>query len=231
MKKWMGAFFTSAAVALGGCAGTPQQNIDLAPGSLSAQSGRIGIAMTPMPKVDTMFPGADCLLCMATTAVANATLTSYTQTLPVDDLTRLPQEAADLLRKKGVNVIVLGEAIQLDSLPDWNTASPNVAKKDFSSIKKKYGVDKLLVMEVNTLGIWRHYSSYFPTGEPYAILQGAGYLVNLNNNTYEWYSRIRNAKTSEGGKWDEPPAFPGLTNAYFQVIENSKDMYLKPFKN
>lgn len=230
MKNGISAFLTTAVIALSGCAGTPQPNVELAPGILSAQSGRVGIAITPIPKVDTQFPGADCLLCIAAASIANTTLTSYTQTLPTDDLIKLPQEVADLIRKKGINVMLLDENLKLENLSDWNTASPNVAKKDFTSLKKKYGIDKLLVVEVNTLGIWRNYSSYFPTGEPYAILQGASYLVNLNNNTYEWYSRIRNVKTSEG-KWDEPPTFPGLTNAYFQVIETSRDMNLKPFKN
>ena len=86
------------------------------------------------------------------------------------------------------------------------------------------------VMEVNTLGIRRNYSAYFPTGEPSAVLHGAGYIVNLNNNMYEWYSGVHNTKNSDG-KWDEPPTFPGLTNAYFQVVETSKDNFLKPFKN
>lgn len=230
MKKGIGVFFLTAVIGLSGCAGTPQQNVDLAPGALSAQSGRLGIAMTTMPKVDTMFPGADCLLCMATASLANSTLTSYTQTLPTEDLTKMKQEAADLIRKKRVNVTLIEDSLNLENLPAWNAEAHNVAKKDFVSLKQKYGIDKLLVMEVSSLGIRRNYSAYFPTGEPYAILQGAGYLVNLNNNTYEWYTRIHTVKTSEG-KWDEPPAFPGLTNAYFQVIEISKDNYLKPLKN
>lgn len=230
MKNWIGGFLATVVIALSGCAGTPQQNVELAPGALSAQWGRLGIAMTTMPKVDTYFPGADCLLCLATASLANSTLTSYTQTLPTEDLIKLKQEAADLIRKKGINVRLIEENLHLENLPAWNTEVPNVAKKDFVSLKNKYGIDKLLVMEVSSLDIRRNYSAYFPTGEPYAILQGAGYLVNLNNNTYEWYSRIHTVKNSDS-KWDEPPAFPGLTNAYFQVIEISKDNYLKPFKN
>lgn len=229
MRNGLGVFLLAAVLGLSGCAGTPQQNVELAPNVLSAQSGRLGIAMTPMPKVDTMFPGADCLLCIAAASLANSTLTSYTQTLPTEDLVKMKQEAADLLRKKGVNVTLIEESLNLDNLPTWNTPAPNVAKTDFLSLKSKYGIDKLLVLDVSSLGIRRNYSSYFPTGEPYAILQGAGYLVNLNNNTYEWYTRVHNVKTSEG-KWDEPPSFPGLTNAYFQVIERSKDVYLQPFR-
>ena len=229
MKLGIGSILLAVVFALTGCAGTPQPNLDLAPNSLSSQSGRLGIVMSAMPKVDTFFPGADCLLCIAAASLANTTLTSYTQTLPTEDLTRLKNEVAELIRKKGVDVMVIDENLKIESLPAWHTEAINVSKKDFTSLKKTYGVDKLLVMEVNSLGIWRNYSAYFPTGEPYAVLHGAGYLVNLNNNTYEWYTRVHNVKTSEG-KWDEPPAFPGLTNAYFQVIELSRDVYLKPFK-
>ena len=32
------------------------------------------------------------------------------------------------------------------------------------------------------------------------------------------------------GAWDEPAKFPGLTNAYFQVVELGKDEVLRPFK-
>jgi hypothetical protein len=38
------------------------------------------------------------------------------------------------------------------------------------------------------------------------------------------------AKGSDG-PWDESPSFPGLTNAYFQVLEMGKDAFLKPFNN
>lgn len=230
MNNWMGIILIAGVITLSGCAGTPQQNLDLAPGVLSAQTGRLGIVMTSMPKVDTFFPGADCLLCMATASLANTTLTAYTQTLPTEDLTKLKQEVADLIQKRGIKVTVIEESLNLDNLPKWSVEAPNVARKDFVSLKQKYGVDKLLVMQVNILGIRRNYAAYFPTGEPTAVLEGAGYIVNLNNNVYEWYSWVSNTKNSDG-KWDEPPSFPGLTNAYFQVVETSKDNFLKPFKN
>lgn len=230
MKNKLTVLLAAAVIVLSGCAGTPQPNVELSPGVLSAQSGRLGIAMTALPKVDTAFPGADCLLCLATASLANTTLSSYTHTLPTDDLTQLKQEIAELIRKKGTSVTIIEESLNLESLAKWNTEAPNVAKKDFVSLKQKYDIDKLLVIEVNTLGIHRNYSAYFPTGVPYATLGGAGYIVNLNNNTYEWFSRVYNSKNSDGN-WDEPPAFPGLTNAYFQVIETSKDNFRKPFIN
>ena len=36
------------------------------------------------------------------------------------------------------------------------------------------------------------------------------------------------ARSSEG-PWDEPPKFPGLSNAYFQTVELGRDTFLQPF--
>jgi hypothetical protein len=37
--------------------------VALSPAALNATDMRIGVAMSALPKVDTTFPGADCLLC------------------------------------------------------------------------------------------------------------------------------------------------------------------------
>jgi hypothetical protein len=105
---------------------------------------------------------------------------------------------------------------------------PNTARKDFSALKKKHNLDKILVINISSLGIWRNYSAYIPNGDPKAVVKGQGYLVNLKSNTYDWYQPVDVAK-SAGGKWDEEPKFPGLTNAYFQAIELGKDVFLKTF--
>ena len=81
---------------------------------------------------------------------------------------------------------------------------------------------------INTLGFIRTYSSYFPTSDPKGTIGGAGYLINLSNNLYEWYQPV-NVTRSADTTWDEPPKFPGLTNAYFQVIELGKGVFLNPF--
>jgi hypothetical protein len=114
-------------------------------------------------------------------------------------------------------------------MPDVRSETPNVAKKDFSSLRKKYNIDKLLVVDIKTLGFIRTYSAYFPTSDPKGWLSGAGYIVNLSNNTYEWYLPVFVTRGTDKN-WDEPPAFPGLTNAYFQVLEIGKDTFLRPFK-
>lgn len=214
-------------VALTGCAAPPQTPIPLATTTLN-NSARIGVVMTALPPVEMNLPGAGCLLCMAAASVANSSLSTHTKTLPYEDLPKLKSQVAQALGKKAKDVVVIDAALDLTTLPDAASKGPNLATKDFSSLQKKLGVDKLLVIEIKAVGMERVYSGYIPTGAPLSVLDGAGYLVNLGNNTYEWYKPVRVTRAADGN-WDEPPKFPGLTNAYFQVLEMGKDEFVKPF--
>lgn len=217
------------AIFLTACATVPPQSpVELKDSAIGVKGGRIGVAMATLPKIDTEFPGADCLLCIAAASTANSTLTAHTQKLPYEELLKLKNAVADALRKKGTDVTVIPDDIKTDDLADFAARGLNVAKKDFSSLKQKYQIDRLVVFQISALGMRRNYSSYIPTSDPKAALKGTGYLVNLANNTYEWYHSVNIVKSTDGA-WDEPPNFPGLTNAYFQVLELGKDSFLEPF--
>lgn len=219
---------SAALLALGGCATKPQEPVVFAPTKISNPAVRVGVAMAPLPKVDTYFPGASCLLCLAAASVANSSLTSHTQKLPFNELANVKNEIADLLKKKGVNVKVIADPLVVADLPSFKSDAANMARKDFTSLKAKYDVDKLVVINIVTLGMWRTYSAYFPTSSPQAAVAGSGFMVNLADNAYDWYEPISFYRSAEGA-WDEPPNFPGLTNSYYQAIEATKDTLKKPF--
>lgn len=223
-----GFIFLALAFVLGGCAGPKQLPVDLDQDSLATKSGRIGVASTALPKVDTYLPGAGCLLCYAVAAAANSSLTTYANTLPYEDLPKLKDLIADQLRKKGLQVVVIPEDIKIDALEDYKSETPNTARKNYSPLQKKYNIDRVLVVSIQSLGFIRTYSSYVPTSDPKGTLEGTGYIVNLTNNLYEWYLPV-NITRSADKNWDEPPKFPGLTNTYFQVLELGKDAFLGPF--
>jgi hypothetical protein len=130
------------------------------------------------------------------------------------------------MRKKGLAVVILPDPLDLNALGETASSTPNAAKRDFTPLKQKHGVDKLVVVNVEALGVQRSYSAYIPTGAPYAFLRVAGYMVDLRSNTYDWYQPVQVFRTAEGGRWDEPPTYPGLTNAYYQALETSKDRLL-----
>jgi hypothetical protein len=210
------------------CASVPQPPLSFTQQSVGAQAGKVGVVMTALPKVDTQFPGAFCLLCLATASLANTTLTSYANTLPYEDIPKFKQMVADSLKKRGTDVLLIEESLDLSTLDSSSDSTPNMALKRFGPLQQKYNVDRLVVIDIGALGFERPYAAYVPTGDPKAYLRGSGYLVNLRNNMLEWFYPL-NVNKGTDKTWDEPPKFPGLTNAYFQVLEIAKDNLLKEF--
>jgi hypothetical protein len=221
------ALATLAAFILGGCA-TPQLPVQMAKETLAPQLGKIGIAMGPIPKADTYFPGVSCLLCLGTASIANAKLTAHTQTLSGEDLLKLKGEISSLLGEQRIQTQIIEETFDIQALPDFKGKETNIARKDFTTLRAKYNIDKLIVITINRLGFRRTYYAYTPTSDPQGALEGIGYMVDLASNRYEWYwpvSVFRNA----AGNWDEPPQFPNLTDAYFRAMEAGKKEFMKPF--
>lgn len=218
------------AFVLGGCAVTPpQQPLAMQPTSLKAEAGRIGVAMSNVPKVDTRFPGADCLLCIAAASAMNSSLTDHIRTLPPEEVPALKDRAAELIKAKGGTPVAIATAVDVSALPSFSSDAPNVARKDFRSLKDKHQVDKLLMIQLDTIGVVRNYSSYVPNGEPKAVFSGTAYLVDLKTNALEWYHPVSIVKAADGN-WDESPKFPRMTNAFFQALEQGKDEVLRPLQ-
>ena len=214
---------------LTGCASKPQLPVSIADGALKADAGRIGVAMTAVPKVDTQFPGAGCLLCLAAASAMNSSLTDHVRTLPPEDVAGLKDRAAALIKAKGATPVVFPDPLQAQALPDFSGTEPNAARKDFRVLRDKMQVDKLLLIAVDTIGVHRTYSAYVPTAEPKAVFKGTALLVNLKTNQLEWYHSFNVVKAADGA-WDESPKFPRMTNAYFQALELGKDEALRPLQ-
>lgn len=216
---------------LAGCAGPVQQPVNLAADYFSsgkAKTGRIGVVMSELPKPDTQFPGAGCLLCLAVANGAHSALTKEVQTFSTDELKPLPAALVAALKKQGLDAVLIAEPLKVADLPDLGASDPtNKARKNYGALKTKHGVDRLLVIHITNLGVWRSYSAYVPTDVPKAVLYGNVQLVELGSHALEWYLPLNLSRAAEGA-WDEPPKFPGLSNAYYQVLESGMDMVKKP---
>lgn len=229
IARW-GLIATAAAV-LTACVTPPQQPVALAPETLAAApSLRIGVMMSAVPKADTSFPGAGCLLCLATANVMHSSLNEHVKTLPSSDLDKLKAQTIQLLRKRGAQVVEISDTFNPEALPDAKAEGPNLARKDFTALGKKHGVDKLVVIELEFVGITRQFSSYVPTAVPKATVRGRTFMVNTSSNGYDWYMPL-NVEKAADGEWDEAPKFPGLTNAYYQSLELAKDSVTSPLRN
>lgn len=222
----------AAAIFLGGCATPPQQRIELADNyfvSGKAKQGKIGVVMVELPKPDTAFPGANCLLCLGVANGMHSSLNKEVQTFSTTELQPLPRDVVALLKKQGLDAVLIDEPLKIEALPDLNAGDAvNKSRKNFTSLKAKYKVDRLLVVHFTALGVWRSYSAYVPTDPPKAVVVGNASLIDLATHSLDWYLPVTVSRAAEG-EWDEPPKFPGLTNAYYQVLETSMDAIKKPF--
>lgn len=219
-----------AAALLAGCATPPQQPINLASDYMSsgkAKQGRVGVVMAELPKPDTQFPGAGCLLCIAVANVAHSSLNKEVQAFSTEELKPLPGQLVELLRKQGIDAVLLTDPLKVADLPDMTGDNTNKSRKSFSALKSKHQLDRLLVVNITSLGVARSYSAYVPTDVPRAVLNGTASLIDLSTHSLEWYVPLNLSRAAEGA-WDEPK-FPGLTNAYYQVLETGMDTVKKPF--
>jgi hypothetical protein len=214
---------------LSGCATVSTTPVALAKESISATGGKIGVAMSKIPAPNTYFPGASCLLCIGVAEMAHNKLSAYVKTLPTQDLAAVKQAVFEQLKLRGANAVLITEDVNLTDLPANSATGENLPYRDFRALKAKYGIDRIFLISVDSFGVNRPYAAYVPTGVPIVELSGSANIVDLSTNTYNWYLPLRTQRTADGA-WDEPPKFPGLSNAYYQVIELTKDAVLDPLK-
>jgi len=214
----------AVAVSLAACQTTPQNPVALTKENLAAQKGKVAVAVR-VASPDLYLPGASCLLCIGVATMANSSLNKYSKTLKTDELVAVKGEIVALLRKKGVDAVALDGQIDLDKLPDLKLGT-NMATKDYSAVAK--GVDHLVVINVQQVGFVRNYAAYVATSDAKATVTGYAFMVDMKTNAYEWFDRLLVTRSADG-VWDEGPTFPGLTNAYFQSIEQAKDQVKAPF--
>ncbi len=221
----------SASLMLAGCATTPPQDpISLAPDwDQTARSGRVGVLVSAIPKPDTEFPGAGCLLCIGVASAMHSTLTTHVRTLAADELKPLQADLVAQLKSRGIDAVAIEEPLKLVDLPALQTTEPlNKSPKDFSRFKAPYNVTRLLVVDIGSVGIWRSFSGYVPTETPRAVVNGSAFVVDLASHRLEWLHKLEVRRSAEGA-WDEPPKFPGLTNAYYQALDAALEEIKKPF--
>lgn len=212
------------AISLAACQTAPQKPISLTKESLAAKKGRVAVAVRAA-KPDLYLPGAGCLLCLGAATIANSSLNTYAKTLKTDELLQVKTELVELMRKKGIDAVALDGQIDLDKLPDLKLGT-NMATKDYAAVAK--GFDHLVVINVQQVGFVRTYAAYVPTSDAKATVSAFAFMVDMKTNAYEWFDQLSITRSAEGA-WDEAPSFPGLTNAYYQVVEQTKDRVKAPF--
>jgi len=226
--KYLSVLLSICVLFVTGCASVPQQQaVDLNLNAVPKQQ-KIGVYVSPIPKISTSFPGASCLLCLGAAAIANSSLTKQVETFQAEELAKTSSTVIEQLKAKGYDVVTISTLIPEKKLPKVKPVVGSTISRNYAGYKTQYGVDQLLVVNFLTVGVVRQYSSYIPNGAPQATVNAQFYMIDVERNAYSLYAPINIVKSADG-EWDAPPVFPAMTNAFYQSEEAAVDLLKKPF--
>ncbi|MGD2119166.1 MAG: hypothetical protein PVG66_12455 [Chromatiales bacterium] len=214
-----------ALLLLVGCASVPQPPVPLTNDYWEKNDPQLGIYVKPLEKPQFYMEGDVRLLDYAVNAAVMSPVTSHFESLEVTDYDVLREDIKQYFSDQGKQVKLLVDDLKISDLSNYSDPDKEdtvyFAKKDYTGLKKKYGIDHLLVVIPERVGLARPYQGFIPMGEPRAIFEVKGELVDLETNQLLWYAEISRDNFSSG-VWDEPPTYPGLTNGFYAALEAIK---------
>jgi len=210
---------------LAGCATTQQPSVPLKSDFWSDSNHQVGVYVKSIDKPELYMEGDVRLLDYAINAAAMSTVTEHFESLDVSDYETLRSDIYKRLVEEGMHAVVLRDEMTIDDMPGFEDPDKDdtvyYAEKDYSAFKKKYGIDKLIVVVPKRVGLARPYYGFVPTGDPRAVFELHGELIDLGTNQLIWYTDVSEENYASGA-WDEPPKYPGLTDRFYASLEKAK---------
>jgi len=210
---------------LTGCA-SPQLPIALEDTLWSERDKTIGVAIVELPKPTVQLTGNQGLLDLAINTGLAAGLRSKVETWELAGMETVPQQLVDDLNSRGYKAKVLSP-IKLSDFKE-SGAKLGYAKHDFTPLRQQQ-VDKLILISLHVAGTQRSYYSVIPTSDPLTQVGGLTQVIDLTDNRLAFFQPFASIRAADG-EWDEGPDYPNLTNAFYQVLDESEQSILAPFR-
>ncbi|RMV78458.1 hypothetical protein ALP05_01569 [Pseudomonas caricapapayae] len=224
--RTLAAMTLLAFLALTGCAHV-QPPVPLDQQFWNAKEPTIGVAITVVPQPVLALTGNQGLLDLAINTGVNSKLSGNVEKWQVRDLNTLPDVIVAKLQAKGYKVKRINEPVDLKIYKEVSFRE-GYTVRDFTPIKATYGVDRLLLVNVQVTGATRSYYSVVPTSVPMAQVGGQGMLVDLSDNKLLWFKPFTAVQAAQG-EWDEP-TYANLTNAFYQAMDMSRQQMITAFE-
>lgn len=221
MKRLALALVLVATALFAGCATAPPP-VHFEQSYWSHKPESLGIVIVKMPKPGTLKMGNQGLLDLAINSAMADSLTKHVNSLSLDDFREAGQVIATHFSKHGVPTKLIPEELDLATVPKVQKPADGFAKLNFASLKAKYGVDQLIVLQVNAAGTIRSYYGFIPTSAPQGYFSCNGLLVDLNDNKLLWTAAALQQVPVED-PWDQAPeSYPHITSAFYRALETAK---------
>jgi len=221
-KTIKSALLITFALVLSACGSTPQPTVELQTNKVGSDKNVAFAYIAPTDSTATThIYGASCLLCYGVASALTSSLDTHLEsTIDATELNALKELVIQEYRQHNGDLKVVTLDMPINKLKKFK-GELGFAERDFRPLQKSLNSDVLIVLELYEHGAYRSFSNYVPNGDPQGYILGKLYTVDLSSNAYIQYLLI-DQKVQPEGEWDEPSAFPGVTNAYYQAIENAK---------
>ena len=216
-------------VALTGCV-TTEPVVSLAGNYYeeSSQEETTVVLIGEIPAAQLLFPGADCLLCIAAAKTMHTSLNDHVKSLDLNDFQGIGPKVLSGLSQQGIKASRYSDPSILKDLEKYPgySSKENFAKLDYRPLQEQLKGDYLLLIEILGGGIKRNFASYIPTAEPVGFFNARVALVNLTSNEYA-LNRVFNQEVSSDGEWKDSPSYPALTTSLYQAITDAENAILE----
>lgn len=225
MTRLFGALAILALTTLAGCATQGPVQLDRSYWEHKPQT--VGVVVAVMPQAGTLKMGNQGLLDMAINSAVADPLTQHLRSLSMDQFRESGQVIATFFSKQGVAAKIIPADLDLKALPKVQQKEDGFATRDFTALKAKYGVDQLVVLEVQAAGTIRNYYGFIPTGAPQGYFSCRGSLIDLSNNKLLW-TAVGVQTVPIEKPWDQPSdSYPNVTTAFYRALEGAKTMMVE----
>lgn len=226
MKRLTLALMLLSTVVFAGCA-TVQQPVHLDQSYWSHKPASLGVVIVKMPKPGTLKMGAQGLLDIGINGMMADSLTKHLNGMSMDDFREAGQVIANHFSKHGVPAKFIPEELDIATLAKVKNPENGFARLDYSALKAKYGVEQLVVLQVNAAGTIRNYYGFIPTSAPQGYFSCNGSLVDLSNNKLLWTAGAVQQVPIED-PWDQASeSYPHVTTAFYRALETAKTTMVK----
>jgi hypothetical protein len=184
----------------------------------------VGVNLEGPEKPQFYIEGNVGALDYVTIQAATHNLQKFFEKQEIDELTTVQDTLVENFETQGFVVKPFNFHMKEEKLKKFKGPKPGdkkeYAKKDYTVLASKYGVDYLINIHVKRLGIARKYYGFMPTDEPRVVVDVDAVAINLENNKLMWSTTYRNDTYPEG-KWKVKPDYPVLDKAFHRALVNA----------
>lgn len=201
---------------------TVQRPTTLATSFWQQPGKKIAVSVQPLPKPASHKMGVQGLLDVAINDAVASGWDAHVESMVFEPYQELAGDLAASLKAKGFLTEVMGVDVSKLKVYEPGEAQKSTPTFEYDLTKLgKLGREYFLLVRINAVGTARDYYGFVPLSAPRGYVAGNVALVDVRTNELLWWKDLLINK-GVNGPWDQPPAYPNLSQAIDQAIEQSR---------